>query len=307
MAIKMGDLEEVQHEALDIDRAKKVVADLGNACFPVWVPTLPVFTNEGLLQSLHQVASETATQAMEAVRRLTEVVTAPVLLLYDDLFGPGTLSGDLYLVRTKGDSAALERLAHRLRWAPRDPRAREAMRARVAEMGREQAHLTTFGPALLLAVARMQEPQRMRFGRDYLVTDNGQPVMMVPMHLPMPWFWRWLRKETINAIEADLLCLPYPADPDACDLPADGVDLSLLAADELDPEGALLLAEVTAERERMLALLAERCTPAERRLLAALQDGGPSLAEAARALGTSSATARVQYSNIRRKARDLAA
>lgn len=286
-AVKTSTLDKLQDEAVGVERVKRLLADL----FP---------SGEELLQPLTRVANE-------IIKSVLEATMAPIGRLFDDLFGPGTLSGDLYLVRTKGDSAALERLARRLRWAPRDPRAQEAMRARIAEMGRERAHLVTFGPALLLAVARMQEPQRMRFGRDYLVGDDDQPVMMEPMHLPIPWFWRWLRKETINAIEADLLlCLPYPADPDACDSPADGIDLSLLAADEPGPEEALLLAEVTAERERMLAHLAERCTPAERRLLTALANGAPSLAEAARALGISPATARVQYSNIRRKARELA-
>ncbi len=307
MAVKASDLKKLQDEPFDTERVKKAVADLGNARFPVWTPTLPVFSDEALLQPLRQVASEIATQATEAVRRLTEVVTAPVLRLYDDLFGPGTLDGDLYLARTKGDSAALERLARRLRWAPLDPRAKEAMKARAAEMGHEQAYLLAFKPALLLAVARMEEPQRMRFGRDFLVGDDGRPVMMAPMHLPMPWFWRWLRKETINVMEADLLHFSYPTDCDACGRLANDVDLGVLADIEPDPEEKLLLAEWAAERERMLVLLTERCTPAERRLLSALLDGAPSLVEAARTIGVSPSTARVQYSGILRKARALAA
>ncbi len=292
MAVKMGDLGELQHEALDIERFKRQVANL----FALSAPAF--FSGEELLQPLLRMTTE-------AIESVLEATMAPVKRLFDDLFGPGTLDGDLYLVRTKADPAALERLARRLRWAPRDPRAQEAMRARVAEMGREQAHLTTFGPAMLLAVARMQEPQRIRFGREYLVGDDGQPVMMAPMHLPMPWFWRWLRKETINAMEADLLERPYLAESEGEEV--SDIDPEQLATEAPDPEEALLLAEVAAERERILTSLVERCTPAERRLLAALLDGAPSLAEAARTLGILPATARVQHSNIRRKARDLAA
>jgi DNA-binding CsgD family transcriptional regulator len=74
------------------------------------------------------------------------------------------------------------------------------------------------------------------------------------------------------------------------------------AAMQPDPEAALLAADDV----QVLDLLMARCTPAESRLLQAMRDGAPTLAEAARELGISPATARVQWHAIRRKARAMA-
>lgn len=240
----------------------------------------------------------------EQVRRLCEQLMAaiahPVWRWADEWWGPGTLQGDLWRVRTERSPEALERLAGRLRWQPRAPQAQEALRRRTAEVGREQAHLLAFGPALLLALDRREEPQYIRFGRHWLVDDADGRVLIKPVELPMPEYWRWLRAQTVSFMEADLL------DEAAPTVSASDLDLETLASEAPDPEELLLLSALAQEREALLAGLVARITPAEQRLLAAICDGAASLTEAACALGIKAATARVQWLSIRKKAHEMA-
>ena len=250
-----------------------------------------------------RLAEDLARQLGERwAEQLTAAVRAslsPLFKLLDELFAPGTLDGDLRLVMTKRDLGALERLALRLRWYPKDPQAVIALKRRTEELGGEAAYSQTFMTAFVLAVGRYQEKQRVRLGRRYVKTDGGE-MRIQPKNLSVDEFWLWLRKETVNAMEADLLDKPYPTgtDDEFEPLPED-------LKGESGAESALLLKELQTERREYIARLAALLTPAELELLAVLSEGTKSLTAAAAALNRKPSTVRNQWASIRRKAASL--
>jgi hypothetical protein len=153
--------------------------------------------------------------------------------LLESLEPPGTFRGDLRAFRRDGDVAALWRLASAVAdcWHPKDPEVQRALtrRAREPGMGNQRQVLRQAAAVgLVLALGREEQPQRMRFGRDWLKWEDGDPhpTQIRPTELPIVEtdgvsYQRWLIKEARRAAEADLTERPYPARGDALDRPSE--------------------------------------------------------------------------------------
>jgi DNA-binding CsgD family transcriptional regulator len=235
----------------------------------------------------------------------------------DIFFRPNTLSGDLMIARYGdprkqgrerkiGMLAALERLSQRLHWWPFDDQAKEALKRRIRENGQRE-YFNTFASALYIAFSNDGVPQYIRLGKDWLTDERGKKVKIPPKQLPIPIYWRWLRKETINEMERDILGeLPGPqvialGDRDEEEDSGDVVvDWKTLRAPDPDPEEALLLQELEREQQELVARIQALCSPRERELLKHVIES-PSLADAAEKMGISPSTARVMMNRIRKK------
>ena len=239
----------------------------------------------------------------------------------DYFFRPGTLHGDLMIVRY-GDPrkqgreqdiarpAALERLFQRLHWRPFNELAKEALKRRMRENGQRE-YFNTFASALCAALAKDDTPQYIRLGKDWLTDERGRKVKIAPTQLPWQIYWRWLRKETINEMEQDLLGeLPDPqvvafGDRDEEEDSGDVVvDWETLRAPDPDPEEALLEQELEREHQEQLARILAICSPRERELLEYALES-PTLADAAVKMGISHSTARAMVDRIRKKVKFL--
>jgi DNA-binding CsgD family transcriptional regulator len=235
----------------------------------------------------------------------------------DIFFRPNTLSGDLMIARYGdprkqgrerkiGMLAALERLSQRLHWWPFDDQAKEALKRRIRENGQRE-YFNTFASALYIAFSNDGVPQYIRLGKDWLTDDRGKKGKIPPTQLPIPIYWRWLRKETINEMERDILGeLPGPQVIALGDRDEEGdsgdvvVDWKTLRAPDPDPEEALLLQELEREQQEQVARIQALCSPRERELLKHVIES-PSLADAAEKMGISPSTARVMMNRIRKK------
>lgn len=256
--------------------------------------------------NFHDLVRPALENMQTAVAAMFAELTAPIRRLWE----PGTLQGDLMLVRRDKDPAALERLARRFKWAPRDPAARVALDLRAQEVGFEQARVEAMMVGIFMALQRMDDLQRIRFGRtEYIVGDDGRPVCLRPKSLPLlkdinePGFWYWLRKESVNAAESYLLAREYPEASQSASVIVVPHDEAPLLVDEqqaADPLEVMLQAEDQHEINRLLAEVQAVVSPRQRQLLAAMLDA-PTLAKAAATVGMGPATARVQIFRLRQK------
>ena len=242
-----------------------------------------------------------------AVTNLRVAMASTAMAPIRRMFEPGTLQGDLMLAWRDKDAAALERLARRFKWEPRGPAAKVALALRAQEVGRERARVEAMMVGIFMALQRTDEPQRMRFGAEYVVDEGGRPALLQPRKLPFlkdmsePGYWRWLRKEAINAAEAWLLGTEYPAKPEpASFIPHDEAILLHSVRQDADPLEAMIQIEEQDEAKRIMAELEAIASPRQRQLLAAMLDA-PTLADAATIIGMDPATARVQILRLRRK------
>jgi hypothetical protein len=135
----------------------------------------------------------------------------------------GTPLGDLCLLAAEAHGvggvdgraqlAALERTVDRIQWYPRNPRVRRALAERVEPPGGgAQAKRRELRAAVYLVLAERGRPQAHRFGRSWLIGDDGRLARVAPDQLEATLFWSWFCDEVRKAAEASLLGEPYPAD-----------------------------------------------------------------------------------------------
>jgi len=233
-----------------------------------------------------------------------------------DLYGVGTRYGDL-LVLLRVDrshpqwTAAAQRACRRVPGLLANPRAREALREWARFRDRSpKAVIDDFAPeAVLLALSRRSEPQRVCLSHGYVKDWHGSVARIAPNS---PWlslgeFERWLMKEIRNALESILLDDAYPKngrDPldDAEQVGA--VNRVRERQMECTPR---VSATMSGDKRRMaVRMLLERLSPREKDVYFAWRDTpGATSAEMGELLGMAPGTVRVHMHRIREKAREL--
>ena len=121
--------------------------------------------------------------------------------------------GSKLLLHDERDIQVLSKVASRLvrSWRVNEPSLKRALQARMAEgKGWDTAKMEALLAGLCLAVQERERPQRVRFGKDYVVGSDGAVLMLRPVDLPAIFYWRWIRHQGIKAAEALLLDKPYP-------------------------------------------------------------------------------------------------
>lgn len=239
-----------------------------------------------------------ATRSFEHVIREAVEAASQVRRIVDILFSRGTFWGDLHLAR-KGDIEALARLPSYVPWEPKHPDARRAL----AERGEVEGQAATRRQALMMgfywAIQREEEPQRIRLGREFLQAEDGS-LLLRPVELPIRFYFRWLRKEVINATEAYLLGEPYPMSEERRPLPMGDKELPL-EEQELSVEELVLIQEAEEECRRQLETILARVTPRQRDILLVALETGPEWATVARRLALDPGAVRAQVTLLRRR------
>lgn len=204
---------------------------------------------------------------------------------------------------TKLDPAVAASLAAAL-WPPRDPDTRGALRrlARGRGCPMERVFVETIEGALAMTLASADAPQRIRLGRrwlrEWIGTEEGEvivppppePSMIVPRRDAEHWE-RWFRKELYAQCRAALV---EPRRVPTAPTPPVELEVAPTWGDD-----AALLEDEAGERSDALALLGD-ASPRQREIAALLAEGY-SCAEAARELGLSPATVRVQKMRLKKK------
>lgn len=257
---------------------------------------------------------------VEAILKVPQTFLAPVLASIDALvqqvfeplvgsinalvqqtlepyFGEGTVLNDLRRAR-HGDVEALARLAARFPWAPHrtSPAWRELAKRAGAE-GWEVARRNALMVALFEVLQRQNQPRPIRLGRQYVIADDES--LLRPTELPIDLYYRWLRRETIKAMEAHLTDEPYPSSqPPFPTLPLDAAE-SL--PDSVTPEDILLAQEREAEHAQLIAMIRNIASPRTRQVIDYALENRIDWAEAAREIGLEPSTARVMMYRLRRR------
>jgi RNA polymerase sigma factor (sigma-70 family) len=159
----------------------------------------------------------------------------------------------------------------------------------------------------------------MRFGRNWLIGDDGRKTTVVPRDLPVHLFWQWLRNRVIREAERSILERPFPTTEDVLDRPirtgqplrvvsfnadpqskyeANNSDLLFMAVG--DPLAMIIAQEEQDEAATTLRTVLDVASPQQRELLR-LMYAGLSQADAARQLGMKPDTARGQMLRLRKK------
>jgi len=231
--------------------------------------------------------------------------------------------------------AAIHRLIAPIRWTPngdwndREQRAWRELRDRpeAEERPVSQVKRELLEEAVVLVLGDRDRPRQVRIGSNrgafYLRDDDDAPTQVRPLDLPYSAdpdvaggakglfsespYLHWFRREVQTAATAILLGEPYPAHDDAPDdaweqqhgVIQDG-DPSLVD-EESDPLVGLLSGEQHREDAQRLLSVLDRATPRQFQLLSLIAEGATT-AEAARVLGISTSTARVQLKRLRDRA-----
>lgn len=222
---------------------------------------------------------------------------------------PGQFYGDLLAVEEDRDEDALARLVNERRVEPYHPFARREWSRRVdAAGGFEAARHRLLSTAIFLALTRVDEPQRIRRGQEYVLDSDGKPAKVIPSELDLreafPW---WVEKEIRKASEglltedrsrevvfSDLMAKAETTDEDS-DSMVPGTVPWLDASMAPSPE-----------EEDVLALLKQRLSPMERQLLG-LVTTGFSVREAAKRMGIAEGTACSHWGRLLKKVAKMAA
>lgn len=250
---------------------------------------------------------------------------------------PGTVLGDLRLLASalnhdSGVLVALDRVVDRIRWFPRNPEVRRALRTRAASEGRtvEQVKRQELRAAIYLALGERGNPQIHRFGSRWLTDKHGHQLPFVPERLPVSLFWRWFQDEVRKIAESSLdddsyagsnptpsVHLPNPKLPlgavvasgdritesATIDAILDGRLPTELPLADRDPVEVLIVDEERREVARRWSAVLARATPRQREILRCLVDGDGGnqpgmLADVARTLGVAPSTVRVQWKRL---------
>ncbi len=235
-------------------------------------------------------------------------------------FAPGTLCGDLNLIRygmADEKEQALSRLveAYRRRWRMQDPEVVDALREKAGIDGVSPTVIlrTALQTSIFLALGDDETGTTVRFGRtDWVVDGDGHKALVVPMSLFPDEYQRWIEDRVLhyaNDWMVDGLRRRFRvlnAHSDGTSRPWDTVH-SLDQIPDLDRDvsgNVPQIIERTVELNELLNDLWALATDAERETIELLGEGYQS-AEIAEIRGTSQATVRVQKMSIREKARKV--
>lgn len=147
--------------------------------------------------------------------------------------GPGTLAGDLFAVTSRRDEAdrrdAAYRLADRMGPGLRKPGVSRAARelAQVRQMSVRQVIRDELATAVVLAGSDSNRPQKIRFGTEWLVDDDGHQLVIAPDELPMEFCARWLFQRARAICVAGLLGTSAPGEDLSPLLEEDANDLAM--------------------------------------------------------------------------------
>ncbi len=253
---------------------------------------------------------------LSSVREAIDIAALPLIDYELLLPPPGSFHADFDLLEDTSAKpeerlAAVQRMADRMEWYPRTWAVQRALAQQAAaeETSVAQIRHRELCAAVLLVLDDKHYPKTHRFGKDWVTGEDGRKIALAPTQLPVDLFWDWFFIEVPKAAEASILGCPYPpSDADAMDRAKDGVPLCLSLDvrrhDPADPDGdpllALLETERRAEDDSRLLVALQAASPRQYQLLALLA-AGLTEAEAARRLGITPATARVQLARLRRK------
>lgn len=244
-----------------------------------------------VIDELPRDAASTAWSFLHVTREAVEAIFQAQRII-GHLFAPGTFWGDLHRAR-KGDVEALARLPSHVHWEPKHPDARRALAERAEVEGREAARRQALMVGFYEAFQREGEPQRIRFGREYLQAESGS-LLLRPVELPIRLYFHWLRKEVVNGMESYLLGEPYPMSEKRRPLPIE-------EGEELSAEELVLIREAEEECRRQLETVLAQATPRQRDILLVALETGPEWATVARRLGLDPGAVRAQLTLLRRR------
>jgi len=287
---------------------------------------------DGAIELLERQRSLTLT-ALGGLTDATTEVTSEV----ERAYALGTERGDVCAVVVRADIDAARRLIKRWRPWPFDRRAQGVLKK--MPLFAKITLLERLPQDLVDEITRLNcEPRRWCANRRYLKEKNGRPAVVTVDQLTPNFFVKQLRnialKVNTSAIlsslnylplkgthgktpsyESQLLdsgsspeacdevgnldCLPAGSPDDSCDAPVDTDSLELT---ESQPRiGTLLdIAERVATRREIELIDEIRLQLSEGRLK---PNGNPNMAEVGRAIEMNPSTARVNWANLKRKAR----